>query len=191
MLHIPNSAEENSFEKRHKINKFSNYQNILIVRNSPALDGHVLVPSQQTVDLNLVPKGRDPFGQRRSLNEMAHNSKQNNAGLTKLLQSSPGPIFHRTPQAAWIKLIRSEFMLIGSRQGRLSTFDSSPSLIIDGALLVKRLLLNRLVFTLIEISLGMFISENCVKTFICCRHWSAEASRAFVPSDILQIYTTL
>ena len=32
-------------EKRHKINKFANYQNI-IVRNSPALDRHVFVPSQ-------------------------------------------------------------------------------------------------------------------------------------------------
>ena len=31
--------------KRHKINKFANYQNI-IVRNSPALDRHVFVPSQ-------------------------------------------------------------------------------------------------------------------------------------------------
>ena len=33
------------FEKRHKINKFANYQNI-IVRNSPALDRHVFIPSQ-------------------------------------------------------------------------------------------------------------------------------------------------
>ena len=31
--------------KRHKINKFWNYQNI-IVRNIPALDRHVFVPSQ-------------------------------------------------------------------------------------------------------------------------------------------------
>lgn len=28
---------------------------------------------------------------------MGHNSKHNNAGLTKLLQSSLGTIFHRTP----------------------------------------------------------------------------------------------
>ena len=33
------------FEKRHKINKFANYQNI-IVRNSPAFDCHVFVFSQ-------------------------------------------------------------------------------------------------------------------------------------------------
>ena len=56
MLHIPKSAEENSFkrkrkphtmtEKRHKINKLSNFQNISIVGNSPALDPHVFVPSQ-------------------------------------------------------------------------------------------------------------------------------------------------
>ena len=55
MLHIPNSAEGNCFnrkrkpqnmsEKRHKINKFANYQH-KIVRNSPALDHHVFVPSQ-------------------------------------------------------------------------------------------------------------------------------------------------
>ena len=56
MLHIPNSAEGNCLTekenhtpmmsvKRHKINKFANYQNI-IVRNSPALDRHVFVPSQ-------------------------------------------------------------------------------------------------------------------------------------------------
>ena len=32
-------------EKRHKINKFANYQNI-IVRNSPAFDRHVCVFSQ-------------------------------------------------------------------------------------------------------------------------------------------------
>ena len=32
-------------EKRHKINKFANYQN-MIVRNSPAFDCHVFVPSQ-------------------------------------------------------------------------------------------------------------------------------------------------
>ena len=32
-------------EKRHKINKFANYQNI-ITRNSPALDRHVFVHSQ-------------------------------------------------------------------------------------------------------------------------------------------------
>ena len=32
-------------EKRHKINKFANYQNI-IVRNSPAFDCHAFVPSQ-------------------------------------------------------------------------------------------------------------------------------------------------
>ena len=32
-------------EKRHKINKFANYQNI-IVRNSPAFDRHVFVSSQ-------------------------------------------------------------------------------------------------------------------------------------------------
>jgi len=55
MLHIPNSAEENCLkgkskphtmsEKRHKINKLANNQNI-IVRNSPAFDHHVFVPSQ-------------------------------------------------------------------------------------------------------------------------------------------------
>ena len=33
------------YEKRHKINKFANYQNT-VVRNSPALDCHVFVPSQ-------------------------------------------------------------------------------------------------------------------------------------------------
>ena len=54
MLHIPNSAEGNCFnrkrkpqtmsEKRHKINKFTNYENI-IVRNIPTLDHHVFVPS--------------------------------------------------------------------------------------------------------------------------------------------------
>ena len=32
-------------EKRHQINKFVNYQNI-IVRNSPAFDRHVFVSSQ-------------------------------------------------------------------------------------------------------------------------------------------------
>ena len=32
-------------EKRHEINKFANYQNI-IVRNSPAFDRHVFVSSQ-------------------------------------------------------------------------------------------------------------------------------------------------
>ena len=32
-------------EKRNKIHKFANYQN-LIVRNSPTLDRHVFVPSQ-------------------------------------------------------------------------------------------------------------------------------------------------
>ena len=32
-------------EKRNKINKFAIYQNI-IVRNSPTLDCHVFVPSQ-------------------------------------------------------------------------------------------------------------------------------------------------
>ena len=32
-------------EKRHEINKFANYQNI-IVRNSPAFDCHVFVSSQ-------------------------------------------------------------------------------------------------------------------------------------------------
>ena len=55
MLHNPNSAEGNCltenenahtmYEKRHKINKFAKDQNI-IVRNSPALDCHVFVPSQ-------------------------------------------------------------------------------------------------------------------------------------------------
>ena len=55
MLHIPNSAEGNCLtekekphnmsEKRHQINKFANYQNI-IVRNSPAFDRHVFVSSQ-------------------------------------------------------------------------------------------------------------------------------------------------
>ena len=55
MLHIPNSLKGNCLtekenartmhEKRHKINKFANYQNI-IVRNSPAFDCHVFVPSQ-------------------------------------------------------------------------------------------------------------------------------------------------
>ena len=55
MLHIPNSAEVKLFnrkrkphtmsEKRHKINKFANYQNI-IVRNSPAFDRHVFVSFQ-------------------------------------------------------------------------------------------------------------------------------------------------
>ena len=34
-------------EKRNKINKFANYQNI-IVRNSPTLDRHVFVPSQDS-----------------------------------------------------------------------------------------------------------------------------------------------
>ena len=33
-------------KKRHKINKFANYQNI-IVRNSPAFDRHVFFPSQK------------------------------------------------------------------------------------------------------------------------------------------------
>ena len=33
------------FEKRHKINKFANYQN-LMVRNSAAFDRHVFVSSQ-------------------------------------------------------------------------------------------------------------------------------------------------
>ena len=32
-------------EKRNKINKFVNYQNV-IVRNSPTLDHYVFVPSQ-------------------------------------------------------------------------------------------------------------------------------------------------
>ena len=54
MLHIPNSAEGNCLtekenhtlsEKRHQINKFANYQNV-IVRNSPAFDRHVFVSSQ-------------------------------------------------------------------------------------------------------------------------------------------------
>ena len=36
-------------EKRHKINKFANYQNI-IVRNSPAFEHHVFV-LLKTVDL--------------------------------------------------------------------------------------------------------------------------------------------
>ena len=54
MLHIPNAAEGNCLtekenhtlsEKRHQINKFANYQNI-IVRNSPAFDRHVFVSSQ-------------------------------------------------------------------------------------------------------------------------------------------------
>ena len=35
-------------EKRHQINKFANYQNI-IVRNSPAFDRHVFVSSQEVV----------------------------------------------------------------------------------------------------------------------------------------------
>ena len=39
-------------EKRHKINKFANYQNI-IVRNSPAFDCHVFV-FLKTVDLWLL-----------------------------------------------------------------------------------------------------------------------------------------
>ena len=39
-------------EKRHKINKFENYQNI-IVRNSPALDRHVFVSYQNR---NLDPE---------------------------------------------------------------------------------------------------------------------------------------
>ena len=37
-------------EKRHKINKFANYQNRK-VRNSPALDRHVFVPSQKPLSL--------------------------------------------------------------------------------------------------------------------------------------------
>ena len=55
VLHIPNSAEENCLrkkskthnmsEKRYKINKFANDQN-MIVRNSPAFDHHVFVSSQ-------------------------------------------------------------------------------------------------------------------------------------------------
>ena len=36
-------------EKRHKINKFANYQNI-IVRNSPAFDRNVFVSSQDILD---------------------------------------------------------------------------------------------------------------------------------------------
>ena len=55
MLDIPNSAKGNCLtekenrillsEKRHHINKFANYQN-LMVRNSPAFDRHVFVSSQ-------------------------------------------------------------------------------------------------------------------------------------------------
>ena len=54
MLHIPNSAEGNCLtekekhtmsEKRHKIIKIANYQNI-IERNSPDFDRHAFVSSQ-------------------------------------------------------------------------------------------------------------------------------------------------
>ena len=55
MLPIPNSEEGNCLtekgkphtmsEKRHKINKFANYQNI-IVRDSPAFDRHVFVSAR-------------------------------------------------------------------------------------------------------------------------------------------------
>ena len=54
MLHIPNSVEGNCLTEKEnhtlsvkapKITKFANYQNI-IVRNSPAMDHHVFVPSQ-------------------------------------------------------------------------------------------------------------------------------------------------
>ena len=37
-------------EKRHKINKFANYQNIK-VRNGPAFDRHVFVPFQKPLSL--------------------------------------------------------------------------------------------------------------------------------------------
>ena len=48
MLHIPNSAEGNCLTEKENYTlclKFANYQNI-IVRNSPSLDRHVFVPSQ-------------------------------------------------------------------------------------------------------------------------------------------------
>ena len=38
-------------EKRHKINKFVNYPNI-IVRNSPAFDRHVFVSSQDRLSMD-------------------------------------------------------------------------------------------------------------------------------------------
>ena len=37
-------------EKGHKIKKFAKYQNI-IVRNSPAFDGHVVVSSQDRLSM--------------------------------------------------------------------------------------------------------------------------------------------
>ena len=43
------------FEKRHKINKFANYQNI-IVKNSPAFDRHAFVSSQdrRSMDFDVI-----------------------------------------------------------------------------------------------------------------------------------------
>ena len=53
------------------------------------------------------------------------------------------------------------FILIGSSQ-RLSTFGSSPSLIIDGAPVCQETFTNPSVFTMIEIYPGMFMSTSCV-----------------------------
>ena len=68
---------------------------------------------------------------------------------------------------------KTEFMLIGSRQS-LSTFDTSPSLEIDGATV------SQVTFTK---SLGVYIDQNlswnvhvnnlCKK--ICCWHWCDKA----------------
>ena len=56
MLRIPNSAEKNCLkekakhtpcpEKRHKINKVADYQNIIVRKNYPAFDRHDFDPSQ-------------------------------------------------------------------------------------------------------------------------------------------------
>ena len=86
---------------------------------------------------------------------------------------------------------KTEFMLIGSRQ-RLSTFDSSPSLEIDGAPI------NQVTLTK---SLGVYIDQNLsswnVHVDNLCKKIAAgvgvlKRSKAFVPFDTLQtMYTSL
>jgi len=79
---------------------------------------------------------------------------------------------------------KTEFMLIGSRQ-RLSTFDSSPSLEIDGAPI------SQVTFTK---SLGVYIDQNLswnVHVHNLCKKIAAgiqvlKRSRAFAPFDTLQ-----
>jgi len=79
---------------------------------------------------------------------------------------------------------KTEFMLIGSRQ-RLSTFDSSPSLEIDGAPI------SQVTFTK---SLGVYIDQNLswnVQVDNLCKKIATgirvlKHSRAFVPFDTLQ-----